>query len=324
MALVLNGLKLNPPVFLAPMAGITDSPSREIAKMFCPGLVVSEMIASSEKDKVYFESKIKENLSANKTNVETCPTAIQIAGHEIEWMTYAAKVIEHEGGELIDLNLGCPAKKIVGKFAGSALMREPTHTQNLIDSVVRATKLPVTVKMRLGWDEENMNAPMIAKSAEDSGVQMITVHARTRNQFFFGKADWSCVKDVKDVVSIPVIVNGDIIDQESAIEAINKSFADGIMVGRGAIGNPWLISELSAAVFGSNESKPADQLEMNQLISLHLDKTLKFYGKDVGLKIFRKHLEKYLKPFKLSNTFRRELLSENSIDEFAKKLELIF
>lgn len=324
MALVLNGLKLNPPVFLAPMAGITDTPSREIAKMFCPGLVVSEMIASSEKDKVYFENKVKANLSMNKTSNETCPTAIQIAGHEIDWMTYAAKVIEYEGGELIDLNLGCPAKKIVGKLAGSALMREPSHTQNLIDSVVRATEIPVTLKMRLGWDEKNINAPIIAKSAEESGVQMITVHARTRNQFYSGRADWSCVKAVKDVVSIPVIVNGDIIDQESAMEAINKSFADGIMVGRGAIGNPWLISELSAAVFGNNELKPADQLQTIDLISLHLEKTLKFYGKETGLKIFRKHLEKYLKPLKLSSTTRRELLSENSIDKFWKKFKLIF
>ena len=183
MTVHLTNLKLNPPIFLAPMAGVTDFPSRQIAQLFGPGLVVSEMIASSEQDKNYFEKTVKSNLSDVNRNKDISPTAIQIAGHEIEWMKYAAKLIEFEGGDLIDINMGCPAKKIVGKFAGSALMKEPSHALRMLESIVKATNIPVTLKMRLGWDLENINAPLIAKSAENIGIQMITIHARTRNQF---------------------------------------------------------------------------------------------------------------------------------------------
>lgn len=325
MALNLRNIKLTPPVFLAPMAGVTDVPSRAIAKLFSPGLVVSEMIASSEKNKEYFEKTVKDNLYSGNKSSRGCPTAIQIAGHEIEWMTYAAKVIEFEGGDVIDINMGCPAKKIVGRLAGSALMKEPKHALKMLEAIVNSTTLPVTLKMRLGWDLDNINAPYIAKSAEDIGIQMITIHARTRNQFFNGKAYWSLVKAVKNLVSVPVIVNGDIVDKTSAADAIQNSFADGIMIGRGAIGNPWLISELANFLYSSSqEATPAKKLSPYELINLHLQKTLNFYGRDIGLKKFRRHLCNYLKPIALESSYRKSIMTENSINLLEGKLKAIF
>ena len=324
MATTLTSLNLNPPVFLAPMAGVTDKPSREIAQLFNPGLVVSEMIASSEKDRRYFEETIKLNLQTSLNNQKACPTAIQITGHEIEWMSYAAKVIEFEGGALIDLNMGCPAKKIVGKFAGSALMREPEYAYKIIESVVNSTSLPVTLKMRLGWDLESINAPTIARNAESCGVQMITVHARTRNQFFKGNPDWSLVRAVKESVSIPVIINGDIVDGKSAHLAMKKSCADGVMVGRGAIGKPWLLNELSKSVFLRRQPRYRNIMPMNELINLHLNKILGFYGTKVGLKIFRKHLNCYLKSSKLDSIFCKTLMTESSSVALEKKIVSAF
>lgn len=322
--MTLTNLNLFPPVFLAPMAGVTDIPSREIAQLFCPGLVVSEMIASSDKDKLYFEKVIKANLQTGRSTKQRSPTAIQIAGHEIEWMSYAAKVIEFEGGNLIDLNMGCPAKKIVGRLAGSALMREPKHALKIIESVVKSTSLPVTLKMRLGWDEENINAAEIAKSAENCGVQMITVHARTRNQFFKGKPNWSMVKLVKDAVSIPVIINGDIIGRDSAKLALNKSFADGVMIGRAAIGKPWLLNEISMEIYGKKSQTNTNFIILCDLVMLHFEKILSFYGKQVGLKMFRKHLASYLKSTKVNSISIAAIMTENSIDALKNMIYSVF
>ena len=322
--MILTDLNLYPPVFLAPMAGVTDLPSREIAQLFSPGLVVSEMIASSDNDKHYFERQVKANLSKISDNKRNCPTAIQIAGHEIDWMTYAAKEIEFHGGDLVDLNMGCPAKKIVGRLAGSALMKEPKHALKIIESVVNSTSLPVTLKMRLGWDEDNINAAAIAKSAEDSGVQMITIHARTRNQFFKGKPDWSMVKLVKNSVSIPVIINGDIIDSRSAKLAISKSLADGVMIGRGAIGKPWLLNDISKSLYGTISNCASGLLLLGDLVMLHFDKILSYYGKEIGLKMFRKHLLSYMKSSKLSSVNFKSLMTENSILNLKSMIEIVF
>ena len=314
MTINLTNLTLKPPVFLAPMAGITDTPSRDIAQLFGPGLVVSEMIASSDKDKDFFSRTVKTNIRKSKNCLRVCPTAIQIAGNEIDWMSYAAKVIEFEGGDLIDINMGCPAKKIVGRLAGSALMREPKYALKMIESIVKSTKLPVTLKMRLGWDLESINAPMIAKSAESIGVQMITIHARTRNQFFKGEPDWNLVKAVKDVVSIPIIVNGDIVDYSSAIEAKKKSSADGIMIGRGTIGKPWLISELSTLLYNECSENPGEIMPINELVKMHFYKIIEFYGQKMGIKIFRKHLTNYSKAINLSSSFRSSMIKEDSAE----------
>ena len=320
----LTNLNIYPPVFLAPMAGVTDIPSREIAQLFNPGLVVSEMIASSDKDKFYFEKLVRVNLSKVTKSELKCPTAIQIAGHEIEWMTYAAKVIEAEGGSIVDLNMGCPAKKIVGRLAGSALMKEPRHALKIIEAVVNATNLPVTLKMRLGWDQLSINAAEIAKSAEDIGVKMITVHARTRSQFFKGKPDWSLVKLVKESVSIPTIINGDIIDIASAKLAVKKSFADGIMIGRGAIGKPWLLSDISKSLYGNISSRTANTMMLVDLVLLHFDKILIFYGKDLGLRMFRKHLASYLKNATVSLSDCKALMTEGSINRLKIRIYLAF
>lgn len=322
--MILTDLNLYPPVFLAPMAGVTDTPSREIAQLFSPGLVVSEMIASSEKDKIYFEELVKANLSNAKTGKQMCPTAIQIAGHEIDWMTYAAKVIENEGGSLVDINMGCPAKKIVGKLAGSALMREPKQALKIIEAVVSSTSLPVTLKIRLGWDEESINAAMIAKCAEDSGIQMITVHGRTRKQFFKGEANWNMVQQVKNEVSIPVIVNGDIIDNSSAKLAVDRSFADGVMIGRGAIGKPWLLSDISKSLYKMVPKKAVETILLSELVMIHFDKILTFYGCKNGLRIFRKHLASYLKNTKINSSCCKDLLTEKSISKLESKLNINF
>ena len=320
----LKNINLNPPVFLAPMAGITDTPSREIAKLFRPGLVVSEMIASSEHDKEYFQDTVKANLSGKKSKSCKCPTAIQIAGHEIAWMSFAAKVVESEGGDLVDINMGCPAKKIVGKLAGSALMKEPLHALKMIESIVNSTDLPVTLKMRLGWDIDQINAPSIAKSAENTGVQIITVHARTRNLFFKGEPDWSLVRAVKEAVSIPVVVNGNIVDSGSAKEAINKSFADGVMIGRGAIGKPWLISHLSKSVYGITAENIGHDIPMSELVKLHFHKSLEYYGEKIGLRIFRKHLGNYLKNVELDPRYYQTLMTEVSITSLEEKIQSVF
>ncbi len=324
MVISLANLKLKPPVFLAPMAGITDKPSRDIAQLFNPGLVVSEMIASSEKDKSYFENKVKENLNSRGKNKNLCPTAIQIAGHEISWMTYAAKVIEDEGGDIIDINMGCPAKKIVGKLAGSALMKEPTHALKMLEAIVKSTTLPVTLKMRLGWDINTITAPKIAASAESLGIQMIIVHARTRNQFFGGKPNWSAVKKIKKLVSIPVIVNGDIIDFNSAQTAVKRSSADGLMIGRGAIGKPWLINQISDFLYAESKENNKINITMDELVKLHLEKILNFYGSEIGLRIFRKHLANYLRGLDLNSKLYRSVLTEESIRKLERMLKFLF
>ena len=320
----LANLNICSPVFLAPMAGITDTPSREIAQLFSPGLVVSEMIASSDKDKFYFEKMVKANLSKVIKSELKCPTAIQIAGHEIEWMTYAAKVIEAEGGSIVDLNMGCPAKKIVGRLAGSALMKEPRHALKIIEAVVNSTNLPVTLKMRLGWDEESINAAEIAKSAEDIGVQMITVHARTRSQFFKGHPNWSLVKLVKDSVSIPTIINGNIIDISSAELAVKRSFADGVMIGRGAIGKPWLLNDISKSLYENVSNRSVNTILLVDLVLLHFDKILTFYGKEVGLRMFRKHLASYLKNGTASLFNYKALMTESSINRLKSGIHFAF
>ncbi len=321
---MLKNLSLFPPVFLAPMAGVTDTPSREIAQLFNPGLVVSEMIASSEQNKEYFERTVRSNLSYKRKSDSRCPTAIQIAGNEKDWMAYAAKVIYNEGGDLIDINMGCPAKKIVGKLAGSALMREPLTALKLIESVVEASDLPVTLKMRLGWDQENINAKEIAKGAEQCGIQMITVHARTRNQFFKGKAQWEKIREIKDEISIPVIVNGDIVDMRSAQLALNASRADGVMIGRGALGKPWLIQDISYQIYNAHGVKLNNFVSLDKLITSHLGRILSFYGKENGVNIFRKHLAGYLNSLPVDKKVKRSLMTEISSIELEKKIESLF
>ncbi len=323
MTITISGIKLDPPVFLAPMAGVTDAPSRAVAQLFDPGLVVSEMIASSEMDREYFIKKVKSSLSVNYNQKAGCPTSVQISGHQRNWLSECAKIIEIEGGAMIDINMGCPAKKIVGRLAGSGLMKNVDDAIRIIDSIVLSTSLPVSLKMRLGWDEKSIVGPEIARRAQNSGIQLITVHGRTRNQFFKGKADWRAVKKIKDCVSIPVVVNGDIIDLDSALTATSESKADGVMIGRAAIGRPWFLKEISNSLFSKDKQK-IGEIDLDILIAEHLQSIIEFYNERTGLLIFRKHLAAYLKNLKIDKELGKEALKENSLSVLFKKINYIF
>ena len=322
MTINLSNLILSPPVFLAPMAGTTDRPSREIAQLFNTGLVVSEMIASSEQNIIALKKTVEKNLFGKKQ--DSAPTSIQIAGNEPTPMSTAAKIIEDEGGDIVDINMGCPAKKVVGQLAGSALMKDPQSAIQIIQAVVNATNLPVTLKMRLGWDENLLSAGEIAVAAEKLGIQMLTIHARTRNQFFNGKADWKSVKRIKKLVNIPVIINGDICDTKTAKDALSQSNADGVMIGRGALGKPWVFNDIAAEIFGFKTAKKLPVKDFPALIIYHLKKIVLFYGEKDGVRIFRKHLSAYLKNFGYSNENIKKIVTDDSYKSVCNKIINLF
>nr|WP_280113884.1 tRNA dihydrouridine synthase DusB [Devosia sp. LC5] len=274
--------------FLAPMAGITDRPFRVLAERFGAGMVVSEMIASNAL------GVGNEEMVRKLGRPGTLPHMVQLAGCEAEWMSRGAKIAQDAGADIIDINFGCPAKRVTNGYAGSALMRVPDHAMTLIDAVVSATPLPVTVKMRLGWDDESLNAPEIARRAVDAGARMITVHGRTRQQFYKGNARWELVRAVVEAVDVPVVVNGDIVDFASAREALQQSGAAAVMLGRGAQGRPWTVGQIGDALAG-REAQPAPQGEaLTELVAEHYEGILVEYGTAIGLRAARKHLDWYL------------------------------
>jgi nifR3 family TIM-barrel protein len=310
--LSIGRVQLSNPAALAPMSGVTDLPFRRIAARFGAGMVVSEMVASESFVRGDAETQMRAEAQNDGFHV------VQLAGREAHWMGEAAKVVAGLGADVIDINMGCPAKKVTSGYSGSALMRDLDHALTLVEATVEAVDVPVTLKMRLGWDDKSLNAPDLARRAETAGVQLITVHGRTRCQFYKGKADWAAIAAVKQAISVPLIANGDCKGIEDALAMLKLSGADGVMIGRGAYGRPWLpglvghflrTGEILAAPTGS---------ELADLAVEHYEAILSHYGEQAGVRIARKHLGWYLEEAgadEIPVPIRKTLMTSNQPSE---------
>ena len=316
--LSIGNLTTKSSLILAPMSGVTDAPFRYLVKKFCPEvLTFSEMIASDAAIREIEDTILRSKINDNER--ELC--GIQIAGYDPQIVAKAAKIAENAGAKIVDLNFGCPVKKIVNNYSGSALMKDEERTRQIIRATVNAVSVPVTIKTRMGWDCTNLNAPNIAKIAEEEGAQMVTIHGRTRSQMFSGQANWSFVKNVVDTVKIPVIVNGDIKNGQDTLEAIKLSGASGAMIGRGAYGKPWLLKQIFHFLKNGTIIEEPTSEEKHAIISEHCELIIKHYGDEIASGFLKKHLSWYSNGSKDAAIFRGSINALNSSLEIMQCVE---
>lgn len=327
MSIFIGNIKTRNNVFLAPMSGITDEPFRAVAHAAGAGLVVSEMVASEE-----LVRERPDMMRRARGEKKLSPFVMQLAGREAKWMSEGARVAQDMGADIIDINMGCPARQVTGGLSGSALMRNIDHAITLVEATVSASRVPVTLKMRLGWDDNSLNAPELAKRAQDAGIALITVHGRTRCQFYTGKADWKAIRAVRDVISIPLIANGDGQSVDDAKAMMKASGADGVMLGRSTYGRPWWPGVIAEGLeAGTGKPAPSLDEECTYLLSQQ-EETLTLYGDVLGNRTFRKHLgwaitrlleRRFLSP-QQTEELRRSLLTEKDNARVRAGLSLIY
>ena len=315
----IGSLLIGQPVLLAPMSGVTDLPFRTQVRKFGCGLVYSEMIASGQMVRAHTET-----LRMSSNCADEGEMAVQLAGCDPVVMAEAAKMNEARGAALIDINMGCPAKKVVGGMAGSALMRDEDNALRIIEAVVQAVKIPVTLKMRMGWDHDNLNAPSIARKAEAAGIQLITVHGRTRQQWYTGNAEWAFIANVKQALRIPVIANGDVVSVDDAATILRVSGADGVMIGRGAFGRPWFPAQIQEFLATGRRVADPTATDKSEIVSAHYDALLSHYGVYKGMRIARKHLAWYAAGQRNANAFRVQVNTQENSDRVKELIVTVF
>jgi len=319
MSIEIGPVTLADPVILAPMSGVTDQPFRRLVRRLGVGLVVSEMIASEAMIR-----QSRQSMLMARQELDEQPAALQLAGCEPRVMAEAAKLNQDLGARIIDINMGCPVKKVVNGHAGSALMRDEVLAARILEATVKAVDVPVTLKMRTGWDLDHRNAPNLARIAEDCGIRLITVHGRTRNQLFGGKADWGFIRQVKQATRLPVIANGDVETLDDARGILDQSGADGVMIGRGCYGRPWFPGQVVTFLRTGERSPDPPRGEQWRILREHYEAMLLHYGRAIGTRIARKHIAWYVKGLPGSAQFRDEINRIEDPDQAASRIDQFY